>query len=83
MSDPQYSVDEPHSSPGHATSLRPFLFIGIVSAPRGILSIGARLSVNEVTGDAFRDAMIELAVDGGVILALGLTLKLLGKLVED
>jgi uncharacterized membrane protein (DUF373 family) len=67
----------------HATSLRPFLFIGIVSATRGILSIGARLSVKEVTGSAFNDAMIELAVSGGVILALGITLKLLGKLVED
>ncbi len=67
----------------HATSLRPFLFIGIVSATRGILSIGARLSVQEATGAAFNNAMIELAVSGGVILALGITLKLLGKLVED
>ena len=67
----------------HATSLRPFLFIGIVSATRGILSIGARLSVKDVTGSDFYNAMIELAVSGGVILALGITLKLLGKLVED
>ena len=72
-----------HYLKAHATSLRPFLFIGIVSATRGILSIGARLSVKEVTGAAFNDAMIELAVSGGVILALGITLKLLGKLVED
>ncbi len=72
-----------HYLKSHATSLRPFLFIGIVSATRGILSIGARLSVKEVTGDSFRNAMIELAVSGGVILALGITLKLLGKLVED
>jgi uncharacterized membrane protein (DUF373 family) len=72
-----------HYLKSHATSLRPFLFIGIVSATRGILSIGARLSVKEVSGPAFTNAMIELAVSGGVILALGITLKLLGKLVDD
>ena len=72
-----------HYLKSHATSLRPFLFIGIVSATRGILSIGARLSVKEVSGPAFTNAMIELAVSGGVILALGTTLKLLGKLVDD
>ena len=72
-----------HYLKAHATSLRPFLFIGIVSATRGILSIGARLSVKEVSGQEFTNAMIELAVSGGVILALGITLKLLGKLVED
>ncbi len=38
-----------HYLKSHATSLRPFLFIGIVSATRSILSIGARLSIsNEV-----------------------------------
>jgi uncharacterized membrane protein (DUF373 family) len=67
----------------HATSLRPFLFIGIVSATRGILSIGARLSVSEVSGSAFTNAMVELGVNAAVILALGITLKLLGKFVED
>src|SRR2546421_6181027 len=72
-----------HYLKSHATSLRPFLFIGIVSATRGILSIGARLSVNQVTGSDFNNAMIELGVNGAVILALGITLKLLGKFVED
>ena len=67
----------------HATSLRPFLFIGIVSATRGILSIGARLSVESVKGQDFINAMIELGINAAVILALGITLKLLGKLVED
>ena len=67
-----------------ATSLQPFLFIGIVSATRSILSIGARLSVegNGVQGvpsDEFTRAMIELGVSAAVILALGITLKLLGK----
>lgn len=72
-----------HYLKAHATSLRPFLFIGIVSATRGILSIGARLSVETVQKDAFTNSMIELGVNAAVILALGITLKLLGKLVED
>lgn len=67
----------------HATSLRPFLFIGIVSATRGILSIGAKLSVENPSPEAFTTSMIELGVNAAVILALGITLKLLGKLVED
>lgn len=68
----------------HATSLRPFLFIGIVSATRSILSIGARLSVEGLNIQAtdFLHAMIELGVNAAVILALGITLKLLGRLVE-
>lgn len=74
-----------HYLQSHTTSLRPFLFIGIVSATRGILSIGARLSVESArpAGSEFTTAMIELGVNGAVILALGITLKLLGKLVED
>ncbi|MEO8969972.1 MAG: phosphate-starvation-inducible PsiE family protein [Ktedonobacteraceae bacterium] len=73
-----------HYLKSHSTSLRPFLFIGIVSGVRGILSIGARLSVNTSTKpDEFNHAMIELGVNAAVILALGITLKLLGKLVED
>lgn len=65
----------------HTTSLTPFLFIGIISATRGILSVGARLAVGENVN--FNQAMIELGVNAAVILALGITLKLLGKLVED
>ncbi len=75
-----------HYLQSHTTSLRPFLFIGIVSATRGILSIGAKLSVESVrptNSQDFVNAMIELGVNGAVILALGITLKLLGKLVED
>lgn len=76
-----------HYLQSHTTSLRPFLFIGIVSATRGILSIGARLSVESTrpspNSGEFATAMIELGVNGAVILALGITLKLLGKLVED
>lgn len=72
-----------HYLKSHATSLRPFLFIGIISATRGILSIGARLSVETVSLEEFNRSMIELGVNALAILALGITLKLLGKLVED
>ena len=64
-----------------ATSLRPFLFIGIISATRGILSIGARLSIGATID--FRNDMIELGVNAAVILALGVTIKLLGSYVDD
>jgi uncharacterized membrane protein (DUF373 family) len=68
----------------HATSLRPFLFIGIISATRSILSIGARLSVegSNLGATDFTYAMFELGVSAAVILALGITIKLLDGLVE-
>lgn len=65
----------------HRTSLRPFLNIGIVSATRGILSISAKLSVETLQGEAFINAMIELAVNVFVILVLGITLKLLSNML--
>lgn len=70
-----------HYLKSHITSLHPFLFIGIISATRGILSIGARLSVEGTTvqPQEFTRSMIELGVNAVVILALGITLKLLGK----
>ncbi|MBV8822309.1 MAG: phosphate-starvation-inducible PsiE family protein [Chloroflexi bacterium] len=85
-----------HYLKAHETSLRPFLFIGIVSATRSILSVGARLSIaiqpSQIASQntaqiaaaqqEFVHAMIELAVSAAVIVALGVTLKLLGKLVE-
>lgn len=67
----------------HTTSLQPFLFIGIISATRGILSIGARLAVEKMNSPDFIMAMIELGVNALVVLALGLTLKLLGTLVKE
>jgi uncharacterized membrane protein (DUF373 family) len=72
-----------HYLKSHATSLRPFLFIGIISATRGVLSIGARLSVQNVNTEEFYHAMIELAVNALAILALGITLRLLGKIADD
>jgi uncharacterized membrane protein (DUF373 family) len=74
-----------HYLKAHATSLRPFLFIGIVSATRSILSIGARLSIagSNVEPAEFTRAMVELGVSAAVVLALGVTIKLLGKQLED
>ncbi len=78
-----------HYLKAHATSLRPFLFIGIVSATRGILSIGARLSVESGTvapqdfAQEFNRDMIELGVNAAVILAIGITLKLIGSFLEE
>lgn len=73
-----------HYIKSHETSLRPFLVIGIISAVRSILSVGARLSVGNVGPhpEDFPHAMIELGVSAAVVLALGITLKLLGRLVE-
>lgn len=73
-----------HYLKSHATSLRPFLFIGIVSATRSILSIGARLSVegSSVPSQEFTHAMIELGVSAAVILALGITLTLLSRMAS-
>lgn len=61
--------------------LKPFLHIGIISVTRGILSIGAKLSVGGERIDTaeFNRAMIELGVYAAVILAIGITLKLLPK----
>jgi uncharacterized membrane protein (DUF373 family) len=62
------------------TSVKPFLFIGIISGTRGVLSIGARLSIGgvKITGDEFRNSMIELAVNALIIIALGSTLRIMG-----
>ncbi|GCE20636.1 phosphate-starvation-inducible PsiE family protein [Dictyobacter kobayashii] len=73
-----------HYLRSHTTSLQPFLFIGIISATRSILSIGARLSIEGASqqGAVFIDAMIELGVSALVVLALGITLMLIGKMAE-
>jgi uncharacterized membrane protein (DUF373 family) len=68
------------------TTLRPFLFIGIISATRGILAVGARLSVSSagsLSRQEFIRDMVELAVNAFVIIALGITMKLIGRFLED
>jgi hypothetical protein len=67
------------------TTLRPFLFIGIISATRGILAVGARLSVatnGAPTREDFIRDMVELGVNAIVIIALGVTMKLIGQYLE-
>jgi uncharacterized membrane protein (DUF373 family) len=67
------------------TTLRPFLFIGIISATRGILAVGARLSVSMESGinQAFQANMIELGVNAVVIIALGVAMKLIGGYMDE
>jgi uncharacterized membrane protein (DUF373 family) len=62
-------------------SLRPFLFIAAISATRRILAIGAQMSVtgDTLTPEGFQQAMIDLAVNAGVILAIAIALYLLGR----
>lgn len=70
-----------HYLKSHTTSLRPFLFIGIISATRSILSVGAKLSVG--ANADFNHSMIELGVSAAVVLALGVTIRVLGHLNEE
>jgi len=68
------------------TTLKPFLFIGIISATRGILAVGARLSVTSngaVSFDEFVRDMVELGVNGAVIIALGITMRLIGNYLDQ
>jgi hypothetical protein len=67
------------------TTLRPFLFIGIISATRGILAVGARLSVSTngtLSREEFIRDMVELGVNALVIIALGVAMKLIGTYLE-
>ena len=51
--------------------LKPFLIIGIISAVRHILTVGAQVSLgSEKSDEAFRKTQIELGVNAAVVLAL-------------
>ena len=51
--------------------LKPFLIIGIISAVRHILTVGAQVSLgSEKSAEAFRKTQIELGVNAAVVLAL-------------
>ena len=68
------------------TTLKPFLFIGIISATRGILAVGARLSISSnsnIDTPEFKGNMVELAVNAAVIIALGVAMKLIGRYIDD
>jgi uncharacterized membrane protein (DUF373 family) len=60
---------------GH-TSLHPFLYIGIISATRRILAIGAAATLGSPAGANFGQEMVELGVNAGVVLALAIALFL-------
>ena len=61
------------------TSLEPFLYIGIISATRRILAIGAQTTLGEVKNESFNHLMIDLGVNGGVVLALAVALFLFSR----
>ena len=63
------------------SSLRPFLFIAAISATRRILAIGAQMSISGQTLNAehFQEAMIDLGVNAGAILAIAVALFLLSR----
>ena len=50
--------------------LKPFLIIGIISAVRHILLVGAKVSLKSKDATAFRKTQIELGVNAAVVLAL-------------
>lgn len=63
-----------------ATSLTPFLYIGIISATRRILAIGAESTLGGAgTDGAFRHRMIDLGLNGAVVLALAGALYLFSR----
>jgi uncharacterized membrane protein (DUF373 family) len=69
----------------HGTSLQPFLFIAAISATRRILAVGAQMSVagHTLGPDRFREAIIDLAANAGVILAIAIALYLLRRPSAD
>ena len=66
---------------GGGFHLQPFLVIGIVSATRDILTVGAELSLNGEQAPLAR-TMTELGVNVGVVLALSLALVMVRRLAK-
>jgi uncharacterized membrane protein (DUF373 family) len=64
----------------HAISLRPFLFIGIISATRHVLTVGATLAISEkvMTSGLLWRHLDDLLVNAAVILALAVAIRLVG-----
>jgi uncharacterized membrane protein (DUF373 family) len=69
---------------GH-TSLKPFLVIGIISATRRILAVGAESGVakNFSSETTFQHLMIDLGVNAAVVLALALALWFFARAQRD
>lgn len=62
-------------------SLRPFLFIGAISATRRILAIGAEMSIHaeDFTADQFNRRLMDLGVNASIIFAIGVVIYLLAR----
>jgi hypothetical protein len=64
--------------------LQPFLIIGIISAVREILSVGAHLSLDSTGRDGAAStvhlALLELGVNAGVVVGLAAALVLIRRL---
>jgi uncharacterized membrane protein (DUF373 family) len=64
----------------HDFQLRSFLIVGIVSAVRHILGVGARLTLsNDTSNTDFYRAQIELGVGAAVVLALATSFVLISR----
>lgn len=70
--------------------LQPFLIIGIISAVREVLTVGARLSLqqagSEPTRQVLHGALLELGVNAAVVLGLAVALVLIrrvGGMMEE
>jgi uncharacterized membrane protein (DUF373 family) len=68
----------------HAISLRPFLFIGIISATRRVLTVGAAVAIEtNIDHDKLWIHLDDLLVNAGVILALAIAIRLVGTKGSD
>jgi uncharacterized membrane protein (DUF373 family) len=57
--------------------LQPFLIIGIISAVREILTVGARLTLSVHEASGVHNALLELGVNAAVVVGLALALVLI------
>lgn len=68
----------------HAISLRPFLFIGVISATRRVLTVGAEVAIEtRLTHAQLWLHLDDLLVNAGVILALAVAIRLVGSGASD
>lgn len=64
--------------------LRPFLIIGIISAVRHILTVGAKSSLGKgIPNDEFTRVMVEYGVNVGIIVALVIALAIISRTNAD
>jgi uncharacterized membrane protein (DUF373 family) len=61
---------------GGGFQLKPFLVIGIISAVRHILTVGANLTLAHVSVAALHNSLLELGVNAAVVVALVVALVL-------